>query len=103
MYKAFYSLASEPSKTFSVVLTNPPFGKKSSYTVLGADGKAERETQTFRRFQAQPAQRERPLERQLRRFMGTRSGRKIRYGGLMVDALDLDEMPRPLNGVLGVI
>lgn len=61
---------------------------------------SEGEMATFRRFQAQPAQRGRPIDRQLRRFMGTRSGRKIRYGGLLVEALDLDRVPRPLAGVL---
>lgn len=61
---------------------------------------SEGEMATFRRFQAQPAQRERPLDRQLRRFMGTRSGRKIRFGGLMVAALEPDRTPRPLAAVL---
>jgi hypothetical protein len=61
---------------------------------------SEGETATFRRFQAQPAQRGRPIEKQLRRFMGTRSGRKIRYGRLLVEALDLDRVPSPLAGVL---
>jgi type I restriction enzyme M protein len=32
-----------------MILTNSPFGNKSSFTVLGADGKAERETQTYER------------------------------------------------------
>ncbi len=61
----------------------------------------EREGGAFRSFQRQPAQRERPLEAQLRRFMGTLSGRKIRYGRLMVEALDLSRVPRPLDRVLG--
>jgi len=61
---------------------------------------SEGEMATFRRFQAQPAQRGRPIDRQLRRFMGTRSGRKIRYGGLLAEALDLERVPRPLAGVL---
>ena len=60
----------------------------------------QREGGALRSFQRQPAQRGRPLEAQLRRFMGTLSGRKIRYGHLMVEALDLDRVPRPLNGVL---
>ena len=54
----------------------------------------------FRTFQNQPAQRGRTMERQLRRFLGTKSGRKIRYGALLVDALDLDKIPPPLDGVL---
>jgi hypothetical protein len=32
-----------------MVLTNPPFCRKSSFTVLGADGRTERETQTYQR------------------------------------------------------
>jgi hypothetical protein len=36
----------------------------------------------------------------MRRFIGTRSGRKIRYGRLLVDALDLTRVPRPLQRVL---
>jgi hypothetical protein len=32
--------------------------------------------------------------------MGTGSRRKIRYARLLVDALDLDRVPRPLDGVL---
>lgn len=55
---------------------------------------------SFRIFQKQPAQRERSAEEQLRRFLGTRSGRKIRYGRLLVDALDLDRVPSSLEGVL---
>ncbi len=58
------------------------------------------ELPSFRTFQNQPFQRDRPLDAQLRRFIGTRSGRKIRYGRLLVDALDLDRVPRPLDGVL---
>jgi type I restriction enzyme M protein len=41
------SLRSLGSDRYDMVLTNPPFGKKSSYTVLGADGKAEKESQTY--------------------------------------------------------
>ncbi|HET7845967.1 MAG TPA: ATP-dependent endonuclease [Acidimicrobiia bacterium] len=55
---------------------------------------------SFRIFQMQPAQRGRPLDAQLRRFMGTRSGRKINYARLLVEALDLTQVPRPLDGVL---
>lgn len=51
---------------------------------------------SFRIFQRQPAQRDRPDSARLRRFMGTRSGRKIHYGAALVDALDLDRVPVPL-------
>lgn len=55
---------------------------------------------TLRTFQRQPAQRGRPLVAQLRRFMGTRSGRKLQYATALVDALDLARVPRPLDAVL---
>ncbi|MFD3683485.1 TOPRIM nucleotidyl transferase/hydrolase domain-containing protein [Nocardiopsis sp. NPDC058631] len=54
----------------------------------------------FRTFQNQPAQRERPVDRQLCRFMGTLSGRKSRYARALVQALDPERVPRPLDGVL---
>jgi hypothetical protein len=61
---------------------------------------AEGELVSFRRFQEQPAQRGRELDAQLRRFLGTRAGRKVRYGTLLVDALDLDRVPPALELVL---
>lgn len=59
--------------------------------------------ESFRIFQMQPAQRDRTVEAQLRRFMGTRSGRKINYARLLVEALELTEVPRPLDGVLAYV
>ena len=61
---------------------------------------AEGELGPFQTFTRQPAQRSRPREQQLRRFMGTRSGRKIRYGHVLAAALDLTRVPGPLAGVL---
>ena len=58
---------------------------------------AEGDLASFRRFQNQPAQRGRDLHAQLRRFLGTRSGRKVRYGALLVDALELDQVPSALD------
>jgi hypothetical protein len=58
---------------------------------------------SFRIFQMQPAQRDRTVEAQLRRFMGTRSGRKINYARLLVEALELTEVPRPLDRVLAYV
>src|ERR1700688_3980741 len=37
------ALRAQPSDHFDMVLTNPPFGKKSSYKVINAEGEAERE------------------------------------------------------------
>ncbi|MGG5172047.1 TOPRIM nucleotidyl transferase/hydrolase domain-containing protein [Pseudarthrobacter sp. J1738] len=54
----------------------------------------------FRMFQAQPAQRGRPATAQLRRFMGTTSGRKIDYGAHLAQALEPHNYPAPLKGLL---
>ena len=43
------ALRSQPSSHFEMVLTNPPFGRKSSYKVIGADGEAETETMSYLR------------------------------------------------------
>ena len=71
-------------------------GPTSVEAILEARG----ELSTFRTLQRQPAQRGRPIEAQLRRFMGTRSGRKEAYAAYLVEALDLADMPRPLDLVL---
>ena len=55
---------------------------------------------SFRTLQKQPAWQGRPVEEQLRRFMGSGGSRKVRYARLLVDALDLVRMPRPLDRVL---
>jgi hypothetical protein len=61
---------------------------------------AEGDLRKFRTLQKQPAWLGRPIEEQLRRFMGSGGRRKIRYARLLVQALDLGRMPRPLEGVL---
>ena len=61
---------------------------------------AQRELGSFRTLQQQPAQRGRTSEEQLRRFIGTRGGRKIQYARLLVAALDPAKVPRPLDRVL---
>ena len=64
---------------------------------------AQGEGQAFDTFQRQPYQRVRPLDAQLRRFVGTRSGRKIRYGAALVETVPLDAMPRPLAGLVAAL
>jgi hypothetical protein len=54
----------------------------------------------FRTLQKQPEWRGRPPAEQLRRFMGSGGRRKIRYARFLVEALDLDRVPRPLDGAL---
>jgi hypothetical protein len=72
---------------------------------LGADAveqviDSQGDLESFRSFQRQPAWRGRPIEEQLHRFFGTHSGRKIQSGALLVGALDLARVPRPLDLVL---
>jgi hypothetical protein len=64
---------------------------------------AQGELRSFHTFQKQPAQRGRTVEQQLRRFMGTHSGRKAQYGQSLVDGLDLARTPRPLSRVLAFV
>jgi len=58
------------------------------------------ELASFRTFQRQPGWQERSREEQLRRFLGTRGGRKIHYAQLLVGVLDLARVPRPLDRLL---
>src|SRR5713101_5814870 len=43
------SLAAPPSTNYDMVLTNPPFGKKSSITIVNEEGEQSRETLTYYR------------------------------------------------------
>jgi len=72
---------------------------------LGADSvqqvvEEQGELRSFRTFQKQPAQRERTVEQQLRRFLGTHSGRKAQYARALVEHLDPARVPRPLELLL---
>lgn len=71
-------------------------GPASVEEVLAEHGDLPR----FRKFQGQPAQRAVPIERQLWRFIGTASGRKLAYAEYLVEALDLERVPRPLERLL---
>ena len=61
---------------------------------------ARSELEAFRTFQREPQWRARTSAEQLRRFFGTHRGRKIQSAALLIDALDLARVPRPLDGVL---
>jgi hypothetical protein len=71
-------------------------GATSVEQVVDAQG----ELGSLRTLQKQPEWKGRATEEQLRRFMGSGGSRKIRYARLLVDALDLDQVPRPLDLVL---
>jgi hypothetical protein len=55
------------------------------------------ELSAFRTYQKQPAHRQEAIEAQLRGFLWNR---KLKYGALIVNTLDLARIPRPLAGVL---
>ncbi|MPV36328.1 ATP-dependent endonuclease [Georgenia subflava] len=71
-------------------------GADAAQQLLDAHGDLAR----FRLFQRQPAQRDRTVERQLRRFLGTTSGRKAAYARRLVEHMDLDRTPAPLAQLL---
>ena len=43
------ALASDPGDRFDMVLTNPPFGKKSSITIVNGEGKTDKESLIYER------------------------------------------------------
>jgi hypothetical protein len=55
---------------------------------------------SFRTMQKQPQWRARPVDEQLRRWLGSGGRRKLRYAELLVDALEPDRVPRPLERLL---
>lgn len=61
---------------------------------------AQGDLDSFRRMQRQPAWRDRAREAQQRRFLGAGSQRKLRYARVLVEAVSLDRVPRPLDAVL---
>jgi len=71
-------------------------GLESVEKVIEAQG----ELRSLRSLQKQPAQRGRTTLQQVRRFISSHSGRKALYARLLVEALDLDRVPRPLDRVL---
>src|SRR5215210_3264864 len=68
-------------------------GPEGMERVLAENG----ELNAFRTYQKQLAHRARPLEEQLHGFMWNR---KQRYAVLLVEALELERVPRPLDRVL---
>ncbi|MFD7462125.1 MULTISPECIES: TOPRIM nucleotidyl transferase/hydrolase domain-containing protein [unclassified Streptomyces] len=62
--------------------------------------RAEGDLRALRTFLRQPAQQGRTAQQQLRRFFGTKKGRKIHYGRVLVEALAPDRVPAPLDGLL---
>ena len=57
----------------------------------------------FRTFQGQPEWRQRSVPEQLRRFAGTRSGRKTVLAAALASALTPSTTPAPLRGLLDLV
>ena len=79
--------------------------KEELIRALGTAGverviEAQDELASLRSLQNQPAWRGRKVEEQLRRFFGSKGSRKSRFGALLVEAVDLSRVPRPLDLVL---
>jgi Overcoming lysogenization defect protein-like, TOPRIM domain len=74
-------------------------GAQAVISAIEGQGDAQR----FRTLQHQPEWRGREVEAQLRRFMGSGARRKIRYAKSLVEALDADRVPRPLDAVLQAV
>ncbi|ESQ00859.1 Hypothetical protein B591_04780 [Streptomyces sp. GBA 94-10 4N24] len=65
--------------------------------------RAEGDLRAWQTFLRQSAQVGRPRPQQLRRFLGTKKGRKIRYGRLLVEALGPGQVPAPLADLFATL
>jgi len=74
-------------------------GLESVEKVIESQG----ELRSLRSLQKQPAQRGRTTLQHVRRFISSHSGRKALYARLLVEALDLDQVPQPLDSVLATV
>ena len=64
---------------------------------------AEGEARSLRILRREPAQRGRDAREQVRRFLGSRAGRKVRYARRLVEAADPTRVPAPLDRVLAAV
>lgn len=71
-------------------------GVAGTHAVIAAQG----ETRSYDLLAQMPGQRGWSADLVLRRFFTSQSGRKERYATAMVEALDLDRVPRPLTALL---
>ncbi|MEO3977699.1 TOPRIM nucleotidyl transferase/hydrolase domain-containing protein [Streptomyces sp. CAU 1734] len=65
--------------------------------------RAEGDLRALETFLRQPAQQGRDPGQQLRRFLGTKKGRKIHYGRVLVEALAPGRAPAPLDALLAAV
>ena len=74
-------------------------GTERTLAVIAEEGQSK----ALHTFRNQPDQRDRPLEQQLHRFMGTMSGRKRRYARALATSLRLERLPLPINRLLAFV
>jgi len=58
---------------------------------------------SFRTLQRQPEWRDRNVEAQMRRFLGSGARRKLRYARLLMGSVDLERVPRQLDALLAEV
>ena len=58
---------------------------------------------SFRTLQSQPAWRDENVDAQMRRFLGSGARRKLRYARLLVETVDLDDVPPALDAALDAV
>ncbi|WP_371619438.1 TOPRIM nucleotidyl transferase/hydrolase domain-containing protein [Streptomyces sp. NBC_00454] len=101
-YERGLKRARAPHRDFSVCVTDledeliRALGTERVEEVVRAEG----DLRAWQTFLGQPAQHGRPQGQKLRRFLGTKKGRKIRYGRLLVEALRPEQVPAPLDDLL---
>jgi hypothetical protein len=74
-------------------------GAVGAEAIFGSQG----DLGSFRSLQRQPEWRGRPIDEQIRRFLGSGASRKLRYARLLVESIDLGRVPRPLDAVLASV
>lgn len=74
-------------------------GTRGVIDVIDATG----ERRAWHSMQQQPAQRDRPVADQLRRWLGSGATRKIRYAPLLIAELPPERLPEPLSALLTAI
>ena len=72
------------------------FGIENTLALIDDQG----EGVSFGKLQKQPAQRDRAVIDQLRRFLHGRSGNKARYAAIFAEAISIDRIPEPIREVI---
>lgn len=58
---------------------------------------------SFHTLQKQPAWHSKSVEAQMRRFLGSGARRKLRYARLLVESVQLERLPHPLDGLMAFV